>query len=145
MRVLEIGPGSGTFTIEAARRVGARGKVFAVDIQPAMISRLNSRLQKEEIENVETKVASAYELPHPNGIFDRVFMIAVLAEIPDRNKALLEIKRVLKDDGLLAIGEILPDPDYPRRKTVIRWCKDAGFELVREFGGTLHYLLTFEK
>ncbi len=71
--------------------------------------------------------------------------MAVLAEIPDRNKALLEIKRVLKDNGLLAIGEFLPDPDYPFRKTVIHWCKDAGFELVSEYGGVLHYVLTFKK
>jgi len=72
-------------------------------------------------------------------------MIAVLAEIPDRKRALLEMKRVLRDDGLLAIGEFLLDPDYPRRRTVIDWCKDAGFELVNRYGGVIHYLLTFNK
>jgi ubiquinone/menaquinone biosynthesis C-methylase UbiE len=143
MCVLEIGPGPGTFTIEAAKRVGEKGKVFAIDIQPTVISKLNSRLQREGVKNVVTKVASAYELPFSNNTFDRVFMIAVLAEIPDKKKALLEIKRVLRDDGLLAIGEFLPDPDYPRPKTVIHWCKDAGFELVNRYGGILHYLLTF--
>jgi len=145
MCILEIGPGPGTFTIEAAKRVGEKGKVFAVDIQPIIVSRLNSRLQREGIANVMTKVASAYELPFSNNTFDRVYIIAVLAEIPDKKKALLEIKRVLKDNGLLAIGEFLPDPDYPRRKTVINWCKDTGFELVRGYGGVLHYVLTFKK
>lgn len=143
MHILEIGPGPGTFTIEAAKRVGEEGKVFAIDVQPTLISKLNGRLQREEIANVTTKVASAYELPFSNKTFDRVFMITVLAEIPDKKKALFEIKRVLKDDGLLAIGELLPDPDYPRRRTVIHWCKDAGFELVNEYGGVLHYVLTF--
>jgi len=108
-----------TFTVEAAKRVGEKGKVFAVDIQQTVISKLNTRLQKDKIANVIAKVTSAYELPFLNDDFDRVFMIAVLAEIPDKNKALLEIKRVLKDNGLLAIGEFLPDPDYPFRKTVI--------------------------
>jgi ubiquinone/menaquinone biosynthesis C-methylase UbiE len=145
MNVLEIGPGPGTFTIETSKRVGEEGKVFAVDIQPTVISKLNSKLQREKIQNVVTKVASAYELPFPDKNFDRVFMIAVLAEIPDKKKALVEIKRVLKDDGLLAIGEFLPDPDYPRRKTVIRWCEDAGFKLDRENVGVLHYVLTFNK
>jgi len=145
MCVLEIGPGPGTFTIEASRRVGEKGRVFAVDIQSAMISILNSRLQRNKIENVVTRVASAYESPFSNETFDRVFMITVLAEIPDRKKALIEIKRVLKDDGLHAIGEMLLDPDYPRRKTVIDWCKDAGFELVEGSRGLLHYMLTFKK
>lgn len=145
MRVLEIGPGLGTFTIEAARRVGEKGKVFAIDIQPTVISRLNTKLQKEGISSVTTKVASAYELPFSNNTFDRVYMIAVLGEIPDKKKALFEIKRVLKDSGLLAIGEFLPDPDYPRGKTVIGWCKDTDFELIRGYGGVLHYVLTFKK
>ena len=72
-------------------------------------------------------------------------MIAVLAETPNRKKALLEIKRVLRDEGLLAIGEFLLDPDYPPRRTVTDWCKDAGFELVEGYGGVTHYLLTLKK
>jgi len=145
MHVLEIGPGPGTFTIEASKRVGDEGKVFALDIQPTVVSRLNDRLTKERATNVTTKVASAYELPFSEGTFDRVFMIAVLAEIPDRKKALLEIKRVLKHNGLLAVGEVLWDPDYPRRKTVTLWCKEASFEPARIHGGLQHYVLTFTK
>jgi len=145
MHVLEIGPGPGTFTIEASKRVGENGNVFAIDIQPSVISKLKSRLQRAGIANVMARVASAYDLPFSNRTFDRVFMIAVLAEIPDRKKTLLEIKRVLRDDGLLAIGEFLLDPDYPRRRTVTDWCKDAGFELVNGYGSVMHYLLTFKK
>jgi len=145
MHVLEIGPGPGTFTIEASKRVGENGKVFAIDIQPSVISRLKSSLQRAKIANVMARVASAYELPFSNNTFDRAFMIAVSAEIPNRKKALLEIKRVLRDDGLLAIGEFLLDPDYPRRTTVTDWCKDSGFELVDRYGGVLHYLLRFKK
>lgn len=145
MRVLEIGPGPGTFTIEAAKRVGERGRLFAIDIQPSVVSRLRGRLRKDRITNVVAEVASAHELPFSNNTFDRAFMVAVLGEIPDKKKALLEARRILKDDGLLAIGELLPDPDYPRRKTVIRWCEDAGFQLVSQKGGVMHYVLTFRK
>ncbi len=134
MRVLEVGPGSGTFTLEAARRVGGGGAVFAVDIQASVLSMLNARLKREGVSSVEPVPASAYSLPFRSGAFDRVYMIAVLAEIPDKVRALLKVKRVLRDDGLLAIGEILFDPDYPRRTTVIRWCREAGFELVRSHG-----------
>jgi len=145
MCVLEIGPGPGTFTIEAAKRVGQQGKFFAIDIQASIISRLDLRLLEKGIENAATKVASAYDLPFSDRTFDRVFMVAVLGEIADKNKALLEVKRVLKDDGLVAIGELLPDPDYPLRKSVIGWCDNVGLEKVGAHGGVMHYLLLFGK
>ena len=43
------------------------------------------------------------------------------------------IKWVLEDDGLQAIGEFLPDPDYPRRKTVAAWCQESGFILTEQY------------
>ena len=145
MSVLEIGPGPGTFTFEAARRLGDDGKLYAIDIEPRLITRLDRKLEAMGVENVATKVASAYELPFPEGTFDRVFMVTVLGEVPDKVKALLEVRRVLKDGGQLAVGELLPDPDYPWQKTVRRWCGEAGFDLVAAHGGLLHYLLRFRK
>jgi ubiquinone/menaquinone biosynthesis C-methylase UbiE len=141
---LEIGPGPGTFTIEAAARAG-KGFIFAVDIQPPLIRTLAHNLLKTQTTNVVPLVASAYELPFLHNTFDRVFMVCVLGEIPDKEKALCEIKRVLKEDGLLAIGEFLPDPDYPRQKTVINWCHNAGFKAVDTYKGFLHYVITFKK
>jgi SAM-dependent methyltransferase len=143
LHVLEIGPGAGLFTIEAARRAAGPGHVFALDIQPSLVAKLHARLRAEGVTNAGAVAASAYEIPCRDSSFDRVFMIAVLAEIPDRPRALIEIKRVLRSDGLLAIGELLPDPDYPLPNTVRRWCADAGFVPVDSHGGFLHYLLTF--
>jgi len=145
MSVLEIGPGPGTFTFEVAKRIGDKGSLFAVDIQPSVVSRLCSRLRAKEITNVTPVVASAHALPFSDNSFNRIFMVAVLGEIPDKNKTLLEVKRVLKNEGLLAIGELLPDPDYPRQKSVIGWCDDAGLKLVATHGGLIHYMLTFKK
>ncbi len=144
MQVMELGPGPGTFTLEAARRAGATGRVHAVDIQPKMIARLERTLRESGVENVTPKVASAYELPMPGASVDRVFMVTVLSEIPDRQRALHEIRRVLKPNGRLAIGEFFPDPDYPRRQTVIGWCRQAGFELVSRHGSFWHYVLVFK-
>jgi tRNA G46 methylase TrmB len=59
MRVLEIGPGNGTFTFEAAARAG-KGKVFVVDIQEKVISHLRRTLCTQ---GVIPLVASAHELP----------------------------------------------------------------------------------
>jgi ubiquinone/menaquinone biosynthesis C-methylase UbiE len=145
MQVLELGPGPGTFTVEASRRVGPAGRITAVDIQPGMIARLEATLQAAGVTNVTPRVASAYALPLPDASMDRAYMVTVLAEIPDPARALQEIRRVLKPDGALAVGEFLPDPDYPRRRTVIGWCRQAGFELVREHGPLWHYVLLFRK
>jgi ubiquinone/menaquinone biosynthesis C-methylase UbiE len=145
MFILEIGPGPGTFTFEAAKRTGEQGQLFAIDIQPSIVKRLSGRLRTKGISNVFPLVASAHALPFLNSVFNRVFMVGVLGEIPDKHRTLLEVKRVLNDGGLSAIGELLPDPDYPRRKTVIKWCSDVGLELASSYGGILHYVLAFKK
>ncbi|RLF23485.1 MAG: dimethylmenaquinone methyltransferase [Thermoprotei archaeon] len=144
MYVLEVGCGPGTFTLEAANHA-LKGIVLAIDIQSSLIMRLRSRLKRAGVNNVEPVVASVYNLPFLDEVFDRAFMIAVIGELPQKETALLEIRRVLKDDGLLAIGEFLPDPDCPLKRTVINWAKKAGFELIGRRGGILHYLLLFRK
>lgn len=145
MTVLELGPGPGTFTIEAARRAEPGGKVVAVDIEPKMLAILSNKAQRFGVENIETHQADAYHIPLPDNAVDLAFMVTVLAEIPDRQRALAEIHRVLKPGGRLAIGEAIFDPDYPRRSTVIRWCERAGFRLEASYGSLLWYVLSFTK
>ncbi len=145
MSILEIGPGPGTFTFAVARRVGETGRVYALDVQESIVSTLQERVEQRGITNITVRQASAYQLPFSDQFFDRIFMVAVLGEIPDKQAALSEFKRTLKNDGLLAIGEFLPDPDYPRSKTVIAWCQESGFIFTEKFGNVLHYLLLFNK
>ncbi len=145
MHVLELGPGPGTFTLEIAGRVGDGGRVTAVDISPAMIARLEAKIEQAGAPNVTARVASAYELPLPDASADRAFMITVLGEIPDRDRALAEIGRVLKPDGLLAVGEFIPDPDFPLPQTVVGWCRQGGFQLVDLNGNLMHYVALFKK
>ena len=144
MKILEIGPGSGFFTFELAKYAGPSGHVYAVDIEPKMITLLEKRIKREKIENITTKTASAYEIPLPNNSVDLVFMGGVLGEIPDKQKALREMQRVLKEEGFLAVMECLIDPDYPRRKTVTGWFQDGGFELAGSYGSAFLYALTFK-
>jgi ubiquinone/menaquinone biosynthesis C-methylase UbiE len=132
--VLELGPGPGAFTVDAAQRVGTTGRLIAVDIQPEMIAQVESRVRKAGLTNVETHVASAYELPVDNGAVDRIYLITVLPEIPDPVRALREMHRVLKLGGIVSTTEEFLDPDYPRRATTITWAEAAGFELVESFG-----------
>lgn len=143
--VLELGPGPGAFTLEAARRVGPTGRLIAVDIQPAMIAQVEARARAAGVTNVETHVASAYELPLADESVDRAYLITVLPEIPDPVRALREIYRVLKPGGVVSMTEEFLDPDYPRRATTIAWARAAGFELAASYGNWWNYTLNFRK
>lgn len=143
--VLELGPGPGAFTVDAAARVGQQGRLIAVDIQPEMIAQVESRIRKAGLTNIETHIASAYELPVANSTVDRAFLITVLPEIPDPVRGLREVYRVLKPGGIISTTEEFLDPDYPRQKTTISWATDSGFELVEKFGNWWNYTLNFRK
>ena len=145
MTVLEVGPGNGTYTVAAARRVGNAGKVVAVDIEPKMIERVERRAQAEGITNIEARVANVYDLPFDDETFDAITMIAVIGEIPQPEKAMREFHRVLRPAGTLAFSEMLWDPDYPRASTLTKKAAAAGFRLKRKIGNVFHYTLIFEK
>jgi ubiquinone/menaquinone biosynthesis C-methylase UbiE len=144
MAVLEVGPGNGTYTVATARRVGARGKVVTIDIEPRMIERVTRRAQAEGIDNIEAKVADVYDLPFEDGLFDAIYMIAVIGEIPEPDRAMGEFHRVLSPSGTLAFNEFLWDPDYPRAETLIHKAASAGFRLRKKVGNIFYYTLIFE-
>jgi ubiquinone/menaquinone biosynthesis C-methylase UbiE len=148
MKVLEVGCGSGAYTTFVARAVGPQGKVYALDIQPGMLAQLGRKLEREEnadIKNIETIQASAYELPFEDESLDLVYMITVLQEIPDRHKALAECWRVLKPDGILAVTEFFPDPDYPLKRTTVKQAEGAGFMEEAVEGSFWNYTARFRK
>jgi SAM-dependent methyltransferase len=145
MTVLEVGPGNGTYTIGAAQRVGEHGKIIAIDIEPKMIARVRARIEAENITNIEVRVADVYDLPFEDGFFDLVYMIAVIGEIPDPEKAFLEFHRVLAPGGTLVFSEIFTDPDYLLVSTLVRKAAGGGFKLKEKLGNFFYYTLIFEK
>jgi ubiquinone/menaquinone biosynthesis C-methylase UbiE len=148
MQVLDLGCGSGAFTPSIARVVGGKGKVYALDIQADMLKQLERKLSRPEnrdIKNVKLIESSAYELPIEDGSLDMVSMVTVLPEIPDRNRALAEVKRVLKPGGLLAVSELFPDPDYPWKSTTIKFGESAGFVVEKVSGNFFNYTVRFRK
>lgn len=145
MKVLEVGPGNGRYTLETARRVGNTGKVVAIDIEPKMIERVSQRALVEGVSNLEAKVANVYDLPFEDGAFNAVCMITVISEIPEPVRAMHEFYRVLEPAGTLAFSEVLLDPDYPLQQTLVRWAGSAGFKLKQKRGNFFSYTLVFEK
>jgi ubiquinone/menaquinone biosynthesis C-methylase UbiE len=143
--VLELGPGPGAFTVEAARRIGFDGRLIAVDIQPQMIARVDKRVRQAGLTNVESHVASAHALPFGDASVDRAFLITVLPEIPDPGRALAELYRVLRRGGTLSITEEFSDPDYLFLSETVRFVEAAGFRFERRFGNLWVYTVNFRK
>lgn len=144
-RVLELGPGPGAFTVDAALRTGPDGRLFAMDIQPKMIVQVERRVRQAGLTNIETHVGSAHHLPLQDGCVDRAFLITVLPEIPDRRLALAELHRVLRPGGALSVTEEFSDPDYLFLSETIRLVEAAGFRFEERYGNPWVYTANFRK
>lgn len=141
--VLELGPGPGYFSIEAARVVGAAGRVLCIDLQPGMTRILRERLDEAHVTNAAPLVGEAGNLPLANGSVDAAYLVHVLGEIPNRPAALAELRRVIKPGGTLSVLETLTDPDYQLEATVRDLCAATGFALLDHHRRRLGYTLTF--
>ena len=142
-QVLELGPGPSAFTIAAARQAGPGGRLFAVDIQPRMLTQVQQRVQASGLSNVETHVAGACDLPLRDCSIDRAFLISVLPEIPDQSRALTELRRVLRPDGILSITAEFTDPDYLFARETERLLEQSGFKMVAKHGNWWRYTVNF--
>ena len=142
MRVLEVGPGDGYLTGAAVSRAGPEGQVVCVDIQLPMLKKLRAALGREAPPLV---CSSGSQLPFRAGVFDAVFLVHVLGEIPDRVEALRECARVLRREGTLAVTEGLPDPDFIRLSRLIALASSAGWQPAQRQGRSLHYTQRFRR
>src|SRR3990172_1716604 len=97
-RALEIGPGIGYYSVEAARRVGPSGRLVCLDIQRQMLGGVQQRLGAAGLA-ADLVEASALSLPLRSASMDRVFLITVLGEFPDRAAGLAEIPPALSPGG----------------------------------------------
>lgn len=143
--VLELGPGPGYFTIEAARRAGQGGRVLCVDIQRAMLEALRPRLRDHGVDNAHPLLGDATRLPLADGSVDVAYLVTVLGEVPDRPAALAELRRVLRPGGALAFAETLTDPDYVLRDTLRDLCRATGFVFDGERRMFLGYMMRFRR
>ncbi len=145
MRTLEIGPGPGFWTLAAAGRVGAQGRVCAVEISPRLAALVARKARRRGFSWVHVVVANAQALPLAGGTFDHAFFVAVLGEVPDPVRALRETCRVLRPGGRVAITEYLPDPDYSFPSTMLRRAEQAGLRLRRRRNFLFGYTLDLER
>lgn len=144
-RILEVGPGPGLHALPIARTLLPGGILDALDIQTEMLDHLKKRAEKAGVTNIVTTKGDAQALPFPSGTFDAAYMIGTLGEIPDDAAALAELRRVLKPEGRLVIGEVFIDPDFVSLPALGEKAKSAGFVFERASGPKLSYFALFRK
>ncbi len=142
--VLEIGPGSGYYSVEVAKRI-PEGSLTLLDIQPEMLSRCAEKLAAAGLSNFSTQQADGKSLPFDNESFDVIYMVTVFGEIEGREEFLAEASRVLKPGGVLSITEHHPDPDFESAEQVSAGLRKHGFEPLQHLGWKWAYTLNAAK
>lgn len=104
-RVLDIGCGTGVFTVPLARAAGESGRVFAVDLREEMVETCRRRVEALGLLNVGVLRSEESTIPLPAGSVDLVFACHLLHELEDPAAFLAELRRVLRPGGRLAAVE----------------------------------------
>lgn len=139
--VCDMGCGNGFYTLELARRVGPRGLVYAVDVQPEMLHMLAERLAREGVRNVRPVLGTPIDPRLPSAALDLVLCVDVYHEFSHPEAMLARIHESLAPDGLLVLAEFRgEDPAVPIKplhkmtKAQVRAeLEPAGYTLERQF------------
>jgi ubiquinone/menaquinone biosynthesis C-methylase UbiE len=148
MKVVDLGAGSGFYSMEAAKRVGASGRVYAVDVQKDLLERLRGVAASQGIRNIEVVWGNAEKiggLRLKESLADRVIASNILFQITKPDDFALEVKRVLKPGGKVLVidwseaSALSPKTIVPALKAQTLFEKN-GFKLEQSFGaGDHHY------
>ena len=103
--VLDAGGGTGITAIKAGYRVGEKGRVVILDLSENMLNQAREKIKELKMtEKYELKLGDIYQIPYPNETFDVVLSTYSTCPLEDPMKAVTEMLRVLKKEGLLGIA-----------------------------------------
>jgi phosphatidylethanolamine/phosphatidyl-N-methylethanolamine N-methyltransferase len=127
--VLEVATGTGLIAIEVTRNAGM---VEAIDFSSKMIERAKKKALKDRIKNIHFSVGSAYSLEFEGGQFDAAICSNALHCMDHPEKALFEIRRVMKDDGILIAPTFCHGENW-RSRLLSRMMSLTGFKSYQQF------------
>jgi SAM-dependent methyltransferase len=142
-RMLEIGPGTGYYSLSVAEWLSPDGSLELLDVQQEMLDHTLGRAREHRVANITASLGDARALPYPEDSFDAVYLITVLGEIPDQDTALLEMRRVLRAGGRVVVGELFGDPHWVSPSSLARRAGAAGLQFERRSGTFLGYFARF--
>ncbi|KND47770.1 MAG: hypothetical protein AB201_02450 [Parcubacteria bacterium C7867-006] len=157
MEVADFGSGSGHYTLAAAKALMSTGRVYSIDVNKDLLTKLKNHATREGLYNVEVIWG---DIEKPNGTklrdssIDLVFLGNILFQLDDKDGMIKELKRVLKPGGRVLVvdwadsfGGIGPTPKSVIKKDKAQTLfEKAGFHMDREVSaGSHHYGFIFKK
>jgi SAM-dependent methyltransferase len=133
-RILELGVGTGYYSLDLAEWLGPDGKLELFDLQQKFLDHVMRAAGERELTNLVPTQGDATALPYEDASMDAVVLTAVLGEIPDCAAALREIHRVLKPGGRLVVGELFGDPHFTTLPSLKSQAGDAGLSYQEHSG-----------
>jgi SAM-dependent methyltransferase len=112
-RVVDVGSGTGTDSLIAARLVAPDGEVLGIDMTPRMLQKARRAAAETDLDNVAFRQGYGESLPVEDDWADVIISNGVLNLMPDKQAALQEMARVLKPGGRLQIADILVEKEVP--------------------------------
>lgn len=147
--VADIGAGSGWFTMRAAARVGERGMVYAIDINPDAIRYIDDRMKKEQLHNVKTILSKPDNPLLPADSIDSVLLLKTYHEVADPVTLLRNLRASLRPGAKVGVIDRNGNGEDHGvgREIVIQEGKEAGYRLLAQYdfvkGDRMDYFLVF--
>lgn len=147
--VIDLGSGAGNDCFVARHETGAEGKVIGIDFTPIMIEKARANAEKLGFNNVEFREGDIDSMPVNNDVADVIVSNCVLNLVPNKQKVMGEIFRVLKPGGHFSISDIVLVGNLPealkedaemyagcvagaiQKTEYLQYIKDAGFQNIQ--------------
>jgi ubiquinone/menaquinone biosynthesis C-methylase UbiE len=157
MDIADFGSGSGFYSLASAKALISTGRVYAIDAQKDLLTKLKNSASREGLYNVEVIWG---DIEKPNGTklreasVDFVFLCNILFQVDDKDGVIKEVKRVLKPAGRVLVvdwvdsfGGIGPSPKMVVKKDkAMTMFEKAGFHMDKDINaGAHHYGLIYKK
>lgn len=152
--ICDMGCGNGFYTMRIAKRIGAKGVIYAVDIQPEMLSMLSERAKADRVHNIKLLLGTVVDPQLPAESCDMILCVDVYHEFSHPEQMLAAMRKALKPAGRLVLVEFrAEDPQVPikpehkmSKEQVLKELPPNGFKLVQEFDGLpWQHVMWFEK
>ena len=119
--VLEVGCGTGFFTIPAAQMLGDQGRLVAMDVSSGFIEQVSKKAQRADLKNVRIVKRDALDTGLDTASIDKVLLFGVIPfPLLPLNRLLPEMYRVLKPEGTLAVWLYPPVVHFWVPKSILR-------------------------
>jgi ubiquinone/menaquinone biosynthesis C-methylase UbiE len=137
LRIGDLGSGSGLFSRPLAKKVGDKGIVYAIDVDPGLLKHVEKTAAEQKITNIKTVLATEDDAKLPEKV-DLIVIIDTLHHIGNQGPYLKGLKKYLKRGGRVAIIDF--SNEWPAGHESMRysldqlegWMKDAGFKRIEK-------------